>query len=199
MSVADDATPAAWANVNAYGIIGGANRPSLSRPVNVRLLICQACKQLPSNDGFHEVNALLRQIDAIRPGNEAPVQLRELLEICETEGGALSGGGFFTIKQDASTGTTLVKHEREGSMPLSARGSLAPGEIGSPINGGGSVSGTTTSAPSPFAAPRPYQAGSGPGPATGSASATVASAPTSASASAVSMSMSMTSPSGPNF
>lgn len=147
-----------WPNSNAFGIIGGGpGRPSLSRPVNVRLLIVQACKQLTaakkSGDGFHDLGAILRQIDQIRPPTEAPVQMAEMLDICETEGDAQNGGGFFTIKTEGGTGSgqaqapgagtgsgsgvgrTLVRHDAAGNMPAAGRGSIAPGDIGSPIPG----------------------------------------------------------------
>ena len=123
--------------------------------MNVRLLIVQACKQLTaakkSGDGFHDLSAILRQIDQIRPPTEAPVQMAEMLEICETEGDAQNGGGFFTIKTEGGTGAgqtqvpgagtgpglgrTLVRHEAAGNMPTAGRGSIAPGDIGSPIPG----------------------------------------------------------------
>lgn len=138
-SINQSNTGAGWSNANAFGIIGSPNRPTLSRPVNVRLLIVQACKQLSATkkngDDFHELGALLRQIEQIRPVNEAPVQMRELLEICETEGDAHNGGGYFTIKNEGGgqapgrTSTTLVKYEAGGNVPRSARGS-----IGSPVS-----------------------------------------------------------------
>ncbi|KAI9810772.1 MAG: Stress response protein nst1 [Thelocarpon impressellum] len=144
------------ANANAFGFIGGPNRPMLSRPVNVRLLICQACKQLTASkkggETFHEVNAVLRQVDQIRPASEPQVQMREMLDICETEGDAQNGGGFFSIKSEGPGGRTFVKHEVEGNTPLSARSSI-PGEIGSPISG---VMPT-------FAGSRSFQPGSGSG------------------------------------
>ncbi len=156
-------TGSSWSNTNAFGIIGGPSRPSLSRPVNVRLLIVQACKQLTaakkSPDGYHELGTLLRQIDQIRPASEPAVQMAEMLEICETEGDAQNGGGFFSIKsegpsmaapgligQGSSTpglaqgvaqgmGRTFVRYEPGGNTAgLGARGgSIAPGEIGSPV------------------------------------------------------------------
>ena len=120
----------------------------------MRLLICEACKQLTTSrgngDGFHDVSAVLRQVDQIRPASEAQVQMREMLDICETEGDSQNGGGFFTIKSEGP-GRTLVKHEIEGSTPLSARGGMAPGEIGSPLSG---------SMPA-FSGTRPFQPASG--------------------------------------
>ncbi|KAI9833441.1 MAG: Stress response protein nst1 [Thelocarpon superellum] len=145
---------AAWASTSSYGIIGGPHRPTLSRPVTVRLLICQACKQLAGlkkpGDVFHEVSTLLHQVDQIRPAGEGQVTPQELLDICETEGDAHNGGGYFTVKHDGP-GKTYVKHEQDGNTPGSTRGSLAPGEIGSPLSG---------TIP-PFGGARPFQPASG--------------------------------------
>jgi hypothetical protein len=130
------ALDAGWSNANSFGVIGGASRPGTSRPVHVRLMVCQACKQLTTSkkngDTFHEINAVLRQVDQMRPANEAPVQMRELLDICETEGDVQNGGGFFSIQKDAQ-GRTFVKHEVDEGTSSSGKGNIAPGEIGSPI------------------------------------------------------------------
>jgi hypothetical protein len=130
---------AGWPNANTFGVIGGASRPGTSRPVTVRLMVCQACKQLTASkkngETFHEVNTVLRQVEQIRPANEAPVQMRELLDICETEGDAQNGGGFFAIQKDAQC-RTFVKHEVDESISGSGgRANIAPGEIGSPVPG----------------------------------------------------------------
>ncbi|KAI9673145.1 MAG: Stress response protein nst1 [Caeruleum heppii] len=134
-----------WSSNHGFGIIGGPNRSGLSRPVNVRLLICQACKQLstskpPGDSGFHEISNVLRHIDGIRPGSEPPVQMREFLDICDTEGDAQNGGGMFVLTNDErGEGRTFIKHEmsdhQRGFAPGSTRGSVDPGEIGSPISG----------------------------------------------------------------
>ncbi|KAH0542680.1 hypothetical protein FGG08_002913 [Glutinoglossum americanum] len=132
------APDAGWSNTNSFGVIGGASRPGTSRPVTVRLMVCQACKQLTANkkngDTFHEINAVLRQVDQMRPANEAPVQMRELLDICETEGDIQNGGGFFAIQKDAQ-GRTFVKYEVDEGISGPGRGNIAPGEIGSPVPG----------------------------------------------------------------
>lgn len=126
-----------WTNSNAFGIIGSQGRPSLSRPVNVRLLIAQACKQLSASkkdgDGYHDVGTVLQQVEQVRPPSEAPVQMKELLDICETEGDSHNGGGNFIIKTEGG-GRMLVKYEAAGGNTGSAgRGGIAPGEIGSPV------------------------------------------------------------------
>ncbi|KAG5296823.1 stress response protein nst1 [Histoplasma ohiense] len=124
-----------WSN-NAFGIIGGT-RPHTSRPVTVRLLVAQACKQLNAtsptkgNSGFHSVNHVLRQVEQLNPPNEPQITLDELLDICDTEGNPQNGGGSFVIKNE--TRGTFVKFEPDSNSTSSGpRGSVAPGDIGSP-------------------------------------------------------------------
>ncbi|KAI9830385.1 MAG: Stress response protein nst1 [Phylliscum demangeonii] len=143
---------------NAFGIIGSPiGRPSLSRPVNVRLMIVQACKELTASNqagagqhpqhhshphlhrpegDLHDVNVVLSHVEQIQPMIEAPVTMKELLEMCETEGDGQNGGGYFTLTTDPATGYTFVRHEAGGTVSRSARGSVAPpGDIGSPVPG----------------------------------------------------------------
>ncbi|KAL4915320.1 salt tolerance down-regulator-domain-containing protein [Aspergillus aurantiobrunneus] len=125
-------------NNNAFGA-GVHHRAHTSRPVAIRLLVIQACKQLstmsPPNeaDGYHDVNAVLRQVEQLRPPNEPSIPLKEMLDICDTEGNAQNGGGSFSIK--SSENGELVKFEPDNnSAATGPRGSIAPGEIGSPIH-----------------------------------------------------------------
>lgn len=133
---------AGWSN-NAFGIIGGAHRPHASRPVTIRLMISQACKQLTANsptkgsNGFHNVNQILRQVDQLKPSNEPAITLNEMLEICDTEGNSHNGGGSFIIKNEGPRGTFVKFESDSNNMPAPGRGGIiAPGEIGSPISGG---------------------------------------------------------------
>ncbi|KAI9929135.1 Stress response protein nst1 [Aspergillus wentii] len=124
-----------WPN-NAFGS-GGHHRAHTSRPVTIRLLVIQACKQLnmsPSKgaSGYHDVNLVLRQIDQLRPATEPSISLKEMLDICDTEGNTQNGGGSFCIKDDESG--TFVRFEPDNNSAASGhRGSIVPGEIGSPI------------------------------------------------------------------
>ncbi len=128
---------AGWSTNNAFGVIGGPNRPNSSRPVTIRLMISQACKQLTANspaktsNGFHSVTTVLRQVEQLKPINEAPVQIQEMLDICDTEGNAQNGGGSFTIRDEGPRGI-FVRFDTDDNTQLSGRG---PGEIGSPIQG----------------------------------------------------------------
>jgi len=126
-----------WAN-NAFGI-GGHHRAHTSRPVAIRLLVIQACKQLdaagPTKGApdFHDVNQVLRQVDQLKPLTEPPISLNEMLDICDTEGNPQNGGGSFTVKDDGENGK-FVKFEPDTNSALSShRGSIVPGDIGSPV------------------------------------------------------------------
>lgn len=125
-----------WLN-NAFGS-GGFHRAHTSRPVTIRLLVIQACKQLntmsPSKgaSGYHEVHIVLRQIDQLRPSTEPAISLKEMLDICDTEGNPQNGGGSFLIRDDENG--HFVKFEPDTNSAASGhRGSSVPGEIGSPI------------------------------------------------------------------
>jgi len=124
---------------NAFGVIGGglhnAPRFNAPRPVAVRLMLVQACRQLSSTpggslDGFQLVQNVLRQVDHLKPVHEPAVSLNEMLEICDTEGNAQNGGGTFHIRNDANRGQ-LVKFEPESSTG----GKASAGDIGSPLVG----------------------------------------------------------------
>ncbi|KAE8144216.1 salt tolerance down-regulator-domain-containing protein [Aspergillus avenaceus] len=125
-----------WSN-NAFGS-AGHHRAHTSRPVSIRLLVIQACKQLntmsPSKgvSGYHDVKVVLRQVDQLRPFNEPSISLKEMLDICDTEGNSQNGGGSFSIRSD-ETGE-YVKFEPDTNSATSGhRGSIVPGEIGSPV------------------------------------------------------------------
>lgn len=137
----------AFAANGAFGAMGvGAPMPmqmhrasglgTQSRPLAIRLAICQACKQMastnPSSDGFHDINTLMRQMPALDP----PPSLREIEEICETEGDNQNGGGELSARKGPSGGDVVaVKWAPDAGTPKDqGRGSHAElGEIGSPM------------------------------------------------------------------
>jgi hypothetical protein len=111
-----------------------------SRPVTIRLLVIQACKHLNTlspqlgSGGHHNVNLVLGQVEQLRPSNEPAISLDEMLDICDTEGSPQNGGGSFSIKEDENG--RYVKFEPDTNSAVSGhRGSLVPGDIGSPIPG----------------------------------------------------------------
>ncbi|KAK2783776.1 Stress response protein nst1 [Emmonsiellopsis sp. PD_33] len=130
---------AGWPS-NAFGAIGGS-RLHTSRPVTIRLLVSQACKQLNAtsptkgNSGFHNVNQVLQQVEKLSPPGEPAITLNEMLDICDTEGNSQNGGGSFAIKNEGARGTFVKFEPDNNSMPSGPRGSIAPGDIGSPVPG----------------------------------------------------------------
>lgn len=136
----------------------GGHRPSGvgNRPLTIRIALCQACKQLNNasrgeGDGYHTVKVLLSQIAANRPPLDSPPTLREIEEICETEGDSQNGGGELYVRRsgaDTPEGSTSGSGEQspgsgfsvkweaaaDASTPDTSRGALKGlGEIGSPL------------------------------------------------------------------
>lgn len=120
---------------SSFGAVGGAPMRQ-PRSVAVRLMLCRACKALEGStpDGFNDINVIKEQVDLINPPGETPVSEGELLDICETEGNLINGGGAFDIRQDGKSHS--IRYEND--TPAHHRAVGAPGEIGSPIVGGAS-------------------------------------------------------------
>ncbi|KAJ5489821.1 hypothetical protein N7453_010646 [Penicillium expansum] len=131
-------TGTGWPPNNAFAT-GGHHRPHTSRPVTIRLLVIQACKQLNSMTSphkgagsFHDVNLVLGQVEQLRNSSEPSISLDEMLDICDTEGSPQNGGGSFSIKEGPSGKS--VRFEPDPNSAVSGhRGSIVPGDIGSPI------------------------------------------------------------------
>ncbi|KAJ5584478.1 uncharacterized protein N7459_004278, partial [Penicillium hispanicum] len=133
-------TGSGWSQPHNVFAAGGHHRGHTSRPVTIRLLMIQACKQLNSlspmsgSGGYHPVNMVLGQVEQLRSSNEPAISLDEMLDICDTEGNHQNGGGSFFIKEDENG--RYVKFEPDTNSAISGhRGSLVPGDIGSPIPG----------------------------------------------------------------
>lgn len=161
-------TATGWpTTVGSFGSVGaplgGPHRPSISRPVSVRLMVCQACKQLaqsqPNPDAFYDILTIIRTIDAsIRGPADAPVAEHEVVDICETEGDAHNGGGFLR-KKDGPDGVVSVKFEPDsasaGGIRIPGQGALhGLGEIGSPIPAHSTPFGMTGASATPATAAR---------------------------------------------
>ena len=131
-------TTSGWSNANAFGMPGTQTRGSISRPVSLRLMVCQACKQLSATEnissGFHELRDILSELNTVRPPNDVPAHVDEVMEIFETEGNSHNGGGYFLVKKEGPD-RTLVKYEADGKIPPSGMTASAVGEIGSPLPG----------------------------------------------------------------
>lgn len=119
---------------NNFSPIGSANlpRPSQPRSVAVRLGMYRACKNLESStsDGYADINMIRDQIDHMFA--DQPVSEKELLDICDTEGNSVNGGGIFDVRLDEK-GQTSIRFMKSTPPPHRPLG--APGEIGSPIGG----------------------------------------------------------------
>ncbi|KAK4211250.1 salt tolerance down-regulator-domain-containing protein [Rhypophila decipiens] len=117
------------------------------RSVQVRKMLRRACEELADNpnveggktspgDRFVPIMDILARVESAISGNAVTVQ--ELLDLCETEGNEVNGGGSFDVRGDAPE-TTCIRFVsssgRTNSQPL-FRAVGAPGEIGSPIVGG---------------------------------------------------------------
>ena len=122
-----------------FGGLGGGPQPisrsHLPRPIAVRLMLVQACRQLSSipgtsTDGFQPVTNVLRQLNAIKDPSEPAVSMDEMLGICDTEGNPQNGGGSFEVIMDKSRGQVLKFVEEGSNQP---RNSV--GDIGSPVLG----------------------------------------------------------------
>ena len=131
-------TTSGWSSANAFGMPGTQTRGSISRPVSLRLTVCQACKQLSAHnsdsDGFHELQDILRELNTIRPPNDMPANVDEVMEIFETEGNSHNGGGYFLVKKEGPS-RTLVKYDADGKVTQQGLAGSAVGEIGSPLPG----------------------------------------------------------------
>lgn len=122
-----------------FGAIGSGPQPisrsHLPRPIAVRLMLVQACRQLlqipgATTDGYHPVQNVLRQLDVLKAPGEPPVSMDEMLGICDTEGNSQNGGGSFEVIIDKVRGQVIKFVEDAPSQPRSS-----VGEIGSPVLG----------------------------------------------------------------
>lgn len=120
-----------------FGAIGGGPQPvarsHFPRPIAVRLMLVQACRQLSqipgaSADGYHPAQTVLRQLESLKAPGEPPVSMDEMLGICDTEGNPQNGGGSFDVMIDKSRGQVIKFVE---DTPVQHRSSV--GEIGSPV------------------------------------------------------------------
>lgn len=128
---------AGWPPNPAFGVPPPGLRPTQSRSVAVRLILCRACKELENNaadaDGYIDLSLVKGHVDSINTSE--PVSEAELLDMCETEGNNQNGGGSFDLRHDETTGKVSLRFDATSSTvpPMGARGVGAPGEIGSPI------------------------------------------------------------------
>ena len=124
-----------WSS-NAFGSLGaGARSSNPNRPLAIRLAVCHACRQLsqPHTDSYHDVNIVLHQIELNGSLAEGTPSLKEIEDICETEGDAQNGGGMLHVRHSGGS-NFAIKHEPDHPVPNSGRPSANQlGEIGSPL------------------------------------------------------------------
>ena len=126
-----------WPNNNAFGILGGSARSSGSRAVTIRLLVVQACSKLSAHPpadsryGFHNIDTVLNQVELMKPHHEEQISMKEMLDICDTEGNTQNGGGSFIIEHHEPH--TYVKFEPGRNTSIGMSGGVGPGDIGSPV------------------------------------------------------------------
>ena len=97
---------------------------------------CEKMDSRPLNgqaSGWLRVEDLLREVQLMKSGHDAPINSLEMLEVCDMPGNAQHGEGSFTRLQDPSSGW-IIRYEpgRNGSISGSGRAV----DIGSPIIGG---------------------------------------------------------------
>ena len=145
-----NATAASRPHMTAIGGHGGSNR-QLAKPVQLRLLMCEACRRLnpsgPDNNGagreFHSIQAIVRQMEQLRPASEPQIQVRELVDIVDTEGNAQNGGGTFMV--DGEGPHMYVRYMPDGT---------SGGGMGRFLGGHGDIGSPVTSSAVPFGTPR---------------------------------------------
>jgi len=128
--------PPATNSLGGFGMGMGTTGSGHRRPVQIRINICNACRQLmaakvTNADGFVEAVTVLRHVqDMVHP----PVILEELLDFCETEGNASNGGGNFQVVKRPDLIQSLIKFEADPPSVPAPR-TVGAGDIGSPSVG----------------------------------------------------------------
>lgn len=108
------------------------------RHVTVRILLCNACKDLSGSgsadaERFIDLSAVKSQVDIY--ANDSSITEQDLLNLCDTEGNNVNGGGSFEVKRDVGGPS---KHRVRWVPDLNDgsghqyRAVGAPGEICSP-------------------------------------------------------------------
>ena len=96
---------------------------------------CEKIDSRPLNgqaSGWLRADDLLREVQSMKPAHEPPINLLEMLEICDMPGNIHNGEGSFIRLQEPSGWIIRYEHGRRSSLSGSGR----PVDIGSPIVGG---------------------------------------------------------------
>ncbi|KAF2843620.1 hypothetical protein M501DRAFT_106806 [Patellaria atrata CBS 101060] len=133
---------AGWAS-SSFGMGPTQHRASVSRPVTLRLMVCQACKHLTAiqngSEGFHDVQSILQQLDVYRHHDlfrsvgDTPITVEEVEAITETEGDSQNGGGSFIVRKEEPNRKLVKWQPEDGTMHSRLAAAAGLGEIGSPV------------------------------------------------------------------
>lgn len=130
----------AMPSASTFGPPGAVDRPIEPRSVAVRKMLRRACEELANAEGSTERNDFIplemikMRVENLNHGNA--VDEKDLLDICETEGNEVNGGGSFDVVHDGQGGGSIrFVSGNQRTTPQPAQ--LAVGyQPGSPIGGG---------------------------------------------------------------
>lgn len=136
--------------VSTFGGQGVVDRPIEPRSVAVRKMLLRAWEELamaeskksdgksPASDTFVPLERIKTQVEMFNHGHA--VEEKELLDICETEGNEVNGGGSFDVREEpgGSGGAKAIRfvsgNERPTPQPVQKAVGYNPG---SPIGAAG--------------------------------------------------------------
>jgi hypothetical protein len=126
-----------------FGSQGVVDRPIEPRSVAVRKMLRRACEELADaeikkvdgkpdvNDSFIPLERIKTQVEIFNHGYA--VDEKDLLDICETEGNDVNGGGSFDVR-DSEPGGKLIRfvsgNERPMPQPVHKAVGYHPGSPG---------------------------------------------------------------------
>ncbi|KAK4146572.1 salt tolerance down-regulator-domain-containing protein [Dichotomopilus funicola] len=133
---------------STFGAPGVVDRPIEPRSVAVRKMLRRACEDLSnananantdssnnppnSTDSFIPLDRIKTQVEMLNHG--LPVDVKELLDICETEGNEVNGGGSFDVRDEPQTDGKSIRFVPGNERPMAQPAQLAVGyHPGSPI------------------------------------------------------------------
>ena len=126
-------------NGNAFGSTSASTRSSAPRALRIRVLVSTICDKWTAmnsaSQGWHLAEQVCNELQTMMPRNEPSVFMVEMLQICDTEGNAQNGGGWFDYRSDRNP--FLMKHYTGTDGAMNAKAVPPPGEIGTPNSGGG--------------------------------------------------------------
>ncbi|GAB0132290.1 hypothetical protein EsDP_00000731 [Epichloe bromicola] len=127
--------------------LGSIRTSSQPRHVTVRLMLCQACKDLAGSgnsdaDGYIDLGAIKSQIEA--QSGDGSITEEDLLNLCDTEGSSSNGGGTFDVKRSSSGPSKALIRWAPDPSDGSGQGYRALGAPGSATGNGSPCKKKTT-------------------------------------------------------